>query len=544
MRLSAGEGGTSEAWARGGRVVVAKRSPNAYDAQMQTPTFQLALKKGEVVYVTYEARGPQSRHESGTAFWTAFFQRATPPWDGFGSGAGSAGKSWRTFHHTALVDKDYPARSVEMTMHVAGAEQTIEVRNLRGYVFPVGSDLAKFPFTMLTYAGREANAPWRAKAKGMIERNRKADLQITVERGGKPAAGVPVRVRMLRHAYPFGTFAEYHVPKQEPDSVRYRKLLESNWFSRVTVPVYWSDWGWEFEPNRKDYLATIAWGRKNGIRMKAHCLLWPSDRWLPERIRPLRGEALRTALTQSIDERLPMLKGPGIENLDVVNELKTEHEVVDRVGLDPIVEYFKKTRAAFPKADLVYNDYATFEGEGGGGEPFRVALDWTKRLKAAGAPITLSGWQAHFGEDLTPPEKVWALIDRWHKETGLPLEITEFDVNTRDEVAQADYLRDLLTCWFAHPQTRGFTIWGFWEKTHWIPAGAMFRTDWSRKPAADVWERLVTKEWWTDVTVRTDARGVAKVRGFLGDYAVSVEGAELRFPLGKEGAKPRIRIKI
>jgi hypothetical protein len=71
----------------------------------------------------------------------------------------------------------------------------------------------------------------------------------------------------------------------------------------------------------------------------------------------------------------------------------------------------------------------------------------------------------------------------------------------------------------------------------------MFRTDWSRKPAADVWERLVTKEWWTDVTVRTDARGVAKVRGFLGDYAVSAAGTELRLPLGKEGAKARIRAR-
>jgi len=34
--------------------------------------------------------------------------------------------------------------------------------------------------------------------------------------------------------------------------------------------------------------------------------------------------------------------------------------------------------------------------------------------------------------------------------------------------------------------------------------------------------RLIKGKWWTKETVRTNARGEAKLRGFLGDYQVTV----------------------
>ncbi len=528
MRLSLGTIASGQARLGSAEITIKKRGENAYSAEMKSPAFRLDLHKGEVVYVTYQARGPASKHESGTAFWGVQFQRTTSPWDGFGSTSASAAKDWRTFHHAFRVDKDYPAGQTEMTMHVGAVEQTIEVKGLKAVLLPPETDMAKLPTTLLTYEGRDPKARWRAKAAAMIEKNRKGNLEIVVTRNGKPVQNEVVRFSMTRHAYPFGTFAEYHYGRTDADSVRYNRLLTTKLFSRITVPVYWADWGWENPKTRAEWIGQIEWAEKLGLRMKAHNLLWPSDKWLPARVRPMRGNELRNAMSEALNDRLAALKGKPFENIDVVNELRTERDVYDRVGLSPIVDYFRKTRAAYPKAELVYNDYATFEGAAGGGQGFLLSLEWTKRLLAAKAPVTLSGWQGHFGEDLTPPEKVWALIDKWKKQTGLPLEITEFDINTRDERAQADYTRDLLTAWFAHPQTKGFTMWGFWEGSHWIPNGAMYRKDWSRKPNADAYENLVNKAWWTDVTVRTDARGRAKVRGFQGDYEVAIGRAKVK----------------
>ncbi len=65
-------------------------------------------------------------------------------------------------------------------------------------------------------------------------------------------------------------------------------------------------------------------------------------------------------------------------------------------------------------------------------------------------------------------------------------------------------------------------MWGFWERNHWKPEAALYRKDWSIKPAGQAWRDLVFKEWWTDETGKTGRNGVYKTRGFLGDYEIVV----------------------
>jgi hypothetical protein len=104
----------------------------------------------------------------------------------------------------------------------------------------------------------------------------------------------------------------------------------------------------------------------------------------------------------------------------------------------------------------------------------------------------------------------------------LPVRITELDIDSNDEKLQADYLRDFLTATFSHPNINGIMIWGFWESAHWRPNAAMYHSDWSPRPIAGVWKDLIFKQWWTDQHASTDAMGKAKIRGFLGDYDITV----------------------
>ena len=104
----------------------------------------------------------------------------------------------------------------------------------------------------------------------------------------------------------------------------------------------------------------------------------------------------------------------------------------------------------------------------------------------------------------------------------LPVEITEYDLNTRDDKAQGEFTRDIVTAWFAHPQSKGFTMWGFWEGRHWRPRAALLRKDWSLKPNGSAYLDLVFGEWWTDVRGESSADGKFAVRGFKGTYLVEV----------------------
>lgn len=503
---------------------VLEKGETAYSCEVQTTPTVVAVKQNDTLYFTFEARCLKAKNESQTASWTLRVQRPAAPWDGPYSASHQVGKEWRRFHGAFRADKDYAAGQLLITLHVAGAIQSVELKGLKWANYGPNVKPETFPTNQLSYGGQAADAPWRAKAEAMIEKYRKANFVIQT----KP--GASVYVRMLRHAYPFATVTGVDPTRTDPDALRFFTFMKSN-YSRVTTPIYWSDWGWESAESRKKYITNLDWCVANGYRMKGHNLIWPSYKWSPERLKPLNATDLKTEITKALDSRIVALKKYPFETIDVVNELVSEHDFEDKIGLGFAVEAFKKAHAAWPKADLVYNDYLVEDGDGVNPK----YLGYAKKLKAAGAPLSLLGYQAHFGEALPSIPWMWTLLDTAKKETGLPVEITEFDLNTQNNKVQAEYTRDIVTAWFAHPQSKGFTMWGFWQGDHWIPSSAMVRQDWTLRPSAQAWIDLVTKKWWTTVSVKADAKGIARVRGFMGDYEVMSGGKTQRVKLGASG---------
>ena len=64
------------------------------------------------------------------------------------------------------------------------------------------------------------------------------------------------------------------------------------------------------------------------------------------------------------------------------------------------------------------------------------------------------------------------------------------------------------------------------EGRHWKPHAALYRRDWSIKPAGQAWKDLVFDDWWTDARGRTDNQGRFTARGFHGQYTVTVRHGE------------------
>ncbi len=142
-------------------------------------------------------------------------------------------------------------------------------------------------------------------------------------------------------------------------------------------------------------------------------------------------------------------------------------------------------------------------------------------LRAAGAPIDGLGIQDHVGEQPRAPESVLADLDLFMPDE-LPLQITEFDVNTKDEQLQAGYTRDFLIACYSHPLMTGFIQWGSWEPKHLKRDAAIFRKDWSEKPNAANWREWVLGKWKTKFAATTPADGTVSERGHFGRYQVTV----------------------
>jgi GH35 family endo-1,4-beta-xylanase len=204
---------------------------------------------------------------------------------------------------------------------------------------------------------------------------------------------------------------------------------------------------------------------------------------------------------------------------DVVNEPFENDDLIKILGEDAIAEWFRFAREADPTAKLYLNE-TNVPTTPPSDERYTALYDRVRHIKDLGAPIDCVGMQAHFGQNVQPPVQLLAIYDRFAT-LGLPVRITELDIDSNDEKLQADYLRDFLTASFSHPTVNGVMLWGFWESAHWRPNAAMFRKDWSPRPIAQVWKDLVSKQWWTDERAVTDANGNAAMRGFLGDYEIA-----------------------
>ena len=78
------------------------------------------------------------------------------------------------------------------------------------------------------YDGRSLSASWRAEADARIEETRKRDLSVRIlDNRGLPASGVPVRLRMKRHHFGFGSaVAVWMMLGGGADGNMYRNKLE------------------------------------------------------------------------------------------------------------------------------------------------------------------------------------------------------------------------------------------------------------------------------------------------------------------------------
>jgi GH35 family endo-1,4-beta-xylanase len=416
---------------------------------------------------------------------------------------------------------------------------------LRVIGYGQGITLGQLPYTPLSYKGRAADALWRTEAAESIEKNRKAQMLIAVHRtSGKLLPWAEVRVRQKRHAYAFGSaVAASPLLDEGADADMYRDVVVRS-FNRVTIE---NDLKWpEFENNRQRALDTVKWLRDAGIAVRGHNLLWPGWDRLPKDVAALEGkpEELRKRILNHVRDAAGAFKGQLVE-WDVVNEPVTNTDVQRVLGNGILAEVFKAAREADPQARLFINDYSILSHGGSDTEHQDGYYRVIRELLDAKAPLHGIGMQGHFNEQLTPPTRIWEILNRFGA-LGLPIQVTEHDINVWDEEVMEDYTRDFMTAIFAHPATSGIITWGFWEKRHWIPNAAPWTADWRLRGHGKAWYDMVFKKWWTSVNTETGRSGVAKVRGFLGDYEVEVRyGAKSKkvpVKLGKGGVRVEIEL--
>ncbi|WP_419193560.1 endo-1,4-beta-xylanase [Kolteria novifilia] len=482
------------------------------------------LRKGDVCLLSFWARRAPGLGEKGAGKVAVYLQKASPNYNKMIDVVVRLDEQWRRFDVPFVADETYPTAAAELGIGFGFGPQVVDVADVNVTNFRQGVAIDSLPRTPFTYPGMEQQAQWRRQANERIERIRKSELVVEVlDKVGNPVPDAQVSLAQTSHFFPFGTAVEAsRLLAQDETSRRYQQELV-RLFNRATPEneLKWMAVSGAWGPfDRNAVIRCLEWLKNRGISIRGHNLVWPRRDSLPPPVLNLLGrpELLQRMIDKHINE-MGALTTPYVTEWDVLNEPVGNPLLVEALGEEAMVNWFKTARGALPKSCRLMVNQDGILTSGGPSDTKRQQefQSLIAYLIGKGAPLEGVGLESHFGYDVTPPEDLLTILDKL-ADFGLPLEVTEFTLNVTDEKFQAAYTRDFLTACFSHPAVSGIVLWGFWQGNMFEPNAALYRTDWTLKPNGQVVRDLLLRQWRTETSGKTDASGQLTIRGFRGDY--------------------------
>lgn len=487
------------------------------------------VQKGDVIDLKFWLRAVKPIAGTKAANLSVQFRAKGSDWQTQMAGWSLAAPGeWKQFLLPFRAERDAAKGEGSLQFMLGGPAQTVEIAGIVLTNLGPDADLAALPKTQFTYEGQEPGAAWRRAAEQRIREIRGAEFTVrVVDPQGTPIPNAQVHAQMKRHAFPFGTaMPAARIMAEDATNNRFReevlRLFNAGTFENDLKST---SYGWSKPDNRATTLRAADYLLAANFQLRGHGPVWPKREYLPDDMKDeqdpkIVGDWLVSyiaGVTGAFDMKMKWW--------DVVNEIYEQRDLMPFLGgtdLEQVSRWVRAANNAAPNLKLYLNDYTLMERTPGNEKVVQYYIDLIKGLRQQGLKVAGLGMQCHFGERVPSPTQVEALLDRLQKE-NIEVQITEYDHNVADEQFQADYLRDFLTMTFSHPNVSFFNVWGFWEGSHWLPRGAMLRTDFSVRPNGRVWENLVLGKWKTNVSGRASQFGVYRFPGNFGLYQVDAE---------------------
>jgi len=225
--------------------------------------------------------------------------------------------------------------------------------------------------------------------------------------------------------------------------------------------------------------ALYAFAHSHNVIFKQHCFVWGAQQ--PAWANNENGLAAVKNWISSFCQRYP-----DTAFIDVVNEPPphTTPAYLESIGgagesgWDWIVNAFTWAHAACPNAKLILNDYDNIENA----TTTQHTIDIVNAIKQAGAPVDAIGCQAHGTVDISNTV-LQANIDRLAAATGLPVYITEYDLNIADDDQQREIMKNQFTLFWENPNIKGITLWGYVYGSTWMEQTGILRANGTPRPA-------------------------------------------------------------
>ena len=267
------------------------------------------------------------------------------------------------------------------------------------------------------------------------------------------------------------------------NSVDTNGLIFSDYWDQIT-PENAGKWGSvqrtaDSAPNWATLDAIYDYAEQKGIIFKEHTFVWGSQQPTGDLTQDDVQNWMREFCTRYPRTRL----------IDVVNEPPphTEPSYAEAIGGGTdgnwqwVANSFTWAREYCPDAILILNDYNNIEFA----NQNQHFIDIVRAVQALGAPVDAVGAQAHGLNGANSTPNMIALLTKLHEDTGLPVYITEYDINLNDDAAQLERFQQHFAFFLDTEWIQGVTVWGWIFGRTWVANSGLIR-DQAPRPAM-VW---------------------------------------------------------
>jgi endo-1,4-beta-xylanase len=221
------------------------------------------------------------------------------------------------------------------------------------------------------------------------------------------------------------------------------------------------------------------YAKGKGFLFKQHTFVWGQQQptWI--------GGLTSAQQLEEVEEWIKLYceRFPATDYIDVVNE--PLHAVpsysaalggAGSTGWDWVIWAFEKARQYCPNAKLALNDYNIISNNSATDQYLQIInLLKTRNL------IDVIGEQGHFLET-TPIATIKANLNKL-EETGIPIHISEYDVNISNDGDQKLKYEEQFSVLWKHPGVEGITLWGYKQGQIWRTDAYLVRSAGTERPA-------------------------------------------------------------
>jgi GH35 family endo-1,4-beta-xylanase len=254
-------------------------------------------------------------------------------------------------------------------------------------------------------------------------------------------------------------------------------------FNQIT-PANAGKWGsveaTRDQMNWADLDTAYHFAKTNNLPFKFHALVWGQQQ--PPWLAALPAGEQLAELEQWM--AAVAARYPALDLIDVVNEplhappsYAAALGGTGTTGWDWVVNAFEMARVHFPTSELLLNDYSVLSMASATTDYLNIV----KALKDRGLIDGISE-QAHFYERAPDLSLLTTNLNAFTA-TGLPIYISELDLNFADDARQANRMKDLFSLFWSNPSVLGITHWGHLQGNTWQANAYLIRSNGTARPA-------------------------------------------------------------